>query len=73
MCSVSESIGEAGNLKAETLRILMKNEICVEEYQPRMHDQSQDDNKSSNYEPIFESLKVFTNNIDPETKEWIIP
>ena len=74
MCEITESIGEAGNLKAETLRILINNEICVDEYEA--NDNGYEFNQKNNkkeYEPVFESLKVFANNVDAQTKEWIIP
>jgi len=46
-CKVTESIGEAGNLQAESLRILKANDICTESYDVEGR------------ETIHESLKVF--------------
>lgn len=68
MCQIVESIGEAGNLQAESIRILKMNSICTEEYE----DQGES-TEAGKHEHIFESLKVFTQDVDPETQEWIIP
>ena len=56
-----ESIGEAGNLAAESLRILRANDICTEKYDVEGE------------ETVHECLKVFAKDIDPATKEWKIP
>jgi len=58
---VLESIGEAGNLAAESLRILRANDICTEKYDVEGE------------ETVHECLKVFAKDIDPATKEWKIP
>ena len=51
-------IGEAGNLDVESLRILKEFEVYSEEY---------------NDDTTEESLKVFKDNMNEETKEWLIP
>ena len=61
---IDQSIGEAGNLGAESLRILKTYDICTDEYEAE---------GSKTQEAVHESLRVFTKNIDPITKEWIIP
>lgn len=63
-CKISESIGEAGNLDAESMRLLRTYDICTEAYE----DENQE--PTSN---VDECLKIFAKDIDPETKEWIIP
>ena len=74
MCQITESIGEAGNLKAETLRILMKNEICVDEYEPQLDKaDSKESATQAKNDHIFESLKVFSRDVDAESNEWIVP
>jgi len=60
-CKILECIGEAGNLEAESLRILKENDICTEAYD------------IEGQETVHESLKVFAKDIDPETGEWQIP
>lgn len=42
----------------------------MDEYEP---ERDSDPSTKKKYNPIFESLKVFAQNIDPETQEWIIP
>ena len=64
VCEVVESIGEAGNLDAESMRLLRTYDICTEAYE------DENDEPTSN---VDECLKVFAKDIDPETKEWIIP
>lgn len=64
LCKITESIGEAGNLEAESMRLLRMHDICTEAYE------------DENCEPtasVHECLKMFSKDIDPETKEWIIP
>ena len=63
-CKITESIGEAGNLDAESMRLLRTYDICTEAYE----DENQE--PTSN---VDECLKIFAKDIDPETKEWIIP
>ena len=58
-CTYVECIGEAGNLKAESLRLLKMHDICTEEYEV----EGQED-------IVHECLKVFARDIDPESKEW---
>jgi DIS3-like exonuclease 2 len=58
-----ECIGEAGNLKAESMRLLKTHDICTEQYEVEGSDQT----------IVHECLKVFSNDIDPNTKEWKIP
>ena len=58
-CKIIDSIGEAGNLEAESLRILHMNDICTDSYEVNGH------------EPTHECLKVFTNSM--EGSEWKIP
>ena len=61
-CTFVECIGEAGNLKAESLRLLKMHDICTEEYEV----EGQED-------AVHECLKIFARDIDPDTKEWKIP
>lgn len=61
-CTFVECIGEAGNLKAESLRLLKMHDICTEEYEA----EGQED-------AVHECLKVFARDIDAGTKEWKIP
>jgi exoribonuclease R len=63
-CEIIESIGEAGNLDAESMRLLRTYDICTESYE--------NDEKQSS-QTVHECLRKFTENIDPKTKEWIIP
>ena len=63
-CDVVESIGEAGNLKAESIRLLRMHEICTELYEYEGQEATSH---------VHECLKVFTKDIDDETKEWKIP
>lgn len=58
---ILEHVGEAGNLNAESMRILKTNDICTDSYDV------------NGVETMHESLKIFTKDVDPETKEWIIP
>ncbi len=63
-CEIIESIGEAGNLNAESMRILRTYDICTESYE--------NDDKQAN-QVVHECLRNFTQNIDPSTNEWSIP
>ena len=64
MCQITESIGEAGNLDAESMRLLRMYDICTEAYE---------NEESEPTASVHECLKMFSKDIDPETKEWIIP
>jgi exoribonuclease R len=64
-CEVVESIGEAGNLEAESTRLLKTFDICTESYESL--------ETGEPTENVHESLKVFVKDIDPESKEWRIP
>ena len=61
---ITESIGEAGNLDAECMRLLRTYDICTEAYENEEQEPT---------ENVHECLKMFSSNIDPDTKEWIIP
>lgn len=63
-CKVIRSIGEAGNLQAESMRILIENDICTEQYE------NDNEDVTSN---VHECLKPFSRSIDPKTNEWEIP
>mmetsp|Transcript_3225 Transcript_3225/g.3151 ORF Transcript_3225/g.3151 Transcript_3225/m.3151 type:complete len:358 (+) Transcript_3225:1213-2286(+) len=64
-CRIVRSIGEGGNLEAESLRILKSLDIYSEEYDP---------GQKNLVNPLLdESLKVFTKDINPESGEWTIP
>ena len=63
-CKVTRSIGEAGNLRAESMRILIENDICTEKYE------NDDEEITSN---VHECLKPFSRNINQVTNEWEIP
>ena len=60
-----ESIGEAGNLEAESLRLLKMHEICTDKYE--------ENEKADPTVNVHECLKVFAKDIDPVSKEWKIP
>ncbi len=62
-CNVMSSIGEAGNLDAESLRLLKMHDIWSDEYETP--------GQGIN-EKVHESLRVFTKDIDPLSQEWII-
>ena len=64
LCEITESIGEAGNLEAESMRLLKMHDICTESYE---------DENAEPTQSVHESLKVFSKDLDPVTKEWIIP
>jgi len=64
ICKIISSIGEAGNLDAESLRILKQHDIWSDEYETEGQKIS---------EKVDESLKVFTKDLDPITGEWRIP
>ena len=59
-CQVIESIGEAGNLEAESFRILRSHEICPDKY---------GDDEGGTH--VHECLKVFKS--DQKNNEWQIP
>jgi VacB/RNase II family 3'-5' exoribonuclease len=61
---ITESIGEAGNLEAESMRLLRTHDICTEAYE------NEDQEPTEN---VHECLRHFSQDIDPETKEWVIP
>ena len=65
MCRITEHIGEAGNLNAESLRILKMHDIWTDEYEAEGQKLVSD--------KVHESLRVFTKNIDNVTGEWKIP
>jgi exoribonuclease R len=62
-CNVLSSIGEAGNLDAESLRLLKSHDIWSDEYETEGQGIS---------EKVHESLRIFTKDIDPISGEWII-
>ena len=64
VCEITESIGEAGNLDAESMRLLRMHDICTEAYE---------NEESEPTASVHECLKTFAKDIDQETKEWIIP
>lgn len=64
VCDVISSIGEAGNLDAESLRILKMHEIWSDEYETTGQKIS---------EKVDESLRIFTKDIDKISGEWMIP
>jgi hypothetical protein len=61
---IQKSIGEAGNLEIESLRLLKMFDICAENYE-------KEDGSINKH--LKNCLKNFTKNINSETKEWIIP
>lgn len=63
MCDVVRSIGEAGNLDVESLRILKTFDVNTEDYEVEGQSNSN----------VHESLKVFTSGINEQTGEWRIP
>ena len=63
-CRVISSIGEAGNLDAESMRLLKMYDVCCEAYENENQEPS---------ESVHECLRVFLQDINPETKEWTIP
>jgi hypothetical protein len=56
MCRITDHIGEAGDLRAESLRILKMNDVWTDEYEAEGQKIS---------EKVTESLKVFTKDLDP--------
>ena len=62
-CNVLSSIGEAGNLDAESLRLLKMHDIWSDEYETPGQGVN---------EKVHESLRIFTKDIDPISQEWII-
>ena len=64
ICQIIHHIGEAGNLQAESLRILKMHDIWSDEYEA--------EGQKLN-EKVHESLRVFTRDIDELTNEWRIP
>ena len=64
LCQVISSIGEAGNIDAESMRLLKMHDICTESYENEEQELTT---------ATHESLKAFISDIDPVTKEWIIP
>mmetsp|Transcript_19524 Transcript_19524/g.30002 ORF Transcript_19524/g.30002 Transcript_19524/m.30002 type:complete len:347 (+) Transcript_19524:3159-4199(+) len=62
--TVIESIGEAGNLEAESLRLLKQYDICTDMYE---------DQNEQLMSHVHEDLKVFSKDINLETNEWKIP
>jgi hypothetical protein len=76
---VIKCLGQAGNLEAESLRLLHTYDICSDAYEQEV---SETQAKSGNKEndplagcvgPAFDSLQVFLNALDPQTGEWMIP
>lgn len=63
-CTVLTSIGEAGNLDAESMRLLKMHDIWSDEYETEGQKIS---------EKVDESLRIFTKDIDLVSGEWIIP
>lgn len=63
MCNIQRSIGEAGNLDVESLRILKTFDVNTEDY----------DVEGQSNRNVHESLKVFLNGIDDKSGEWRIP
>jgi hypothetical protein len=55
LCKIVDHIGEAGNLQAESLRILKMHDVYSDEYE--MDGQKLNDK-------VHESLRVFTKDID---------
>jgi hypothetical protein len=60
-CTIIESIGEAGNLDAESLRILKSLDIWSDEYEV--------EGQPLNVK-VHEDLKVFNKDIDEIKGEW---
>ena len=64
LCTITQSIGEAGNLEAESLRILKTFDIWSDEYEAE---------GSAQNTKVHETLRIFTKDIDVNTGEWKIP
>lgn len=64
VCEILECIGEAGNLDAESMRLLRTFDICTDPYE-------EEDGEPTDH--VHESLKIFTKDIDSKTREWKIP
>ena len=64
VCKIVQHIGEAGNLAAESLRILKMHDIWSDEYEAEGQRVS---------DKVHESLRVFTKDIDELSGEWKIP
>jgi hypothetical protein len=63
-CKIVKSIGEAGNLDAESLRILKSFDIYSDEYEA--------EGQPVNLR-VHENLKIFAKDIDESIGEWRIP
>jgi len=81
-CRIISSIGEAGNLKAESTRLLRTFDINTDSYEvAEGQDNSASTENKFSFEslskscvgPVFDSLKVFIKDIDSESGEWVIP
>ena len=69
-------IGEAGNLEAESMRLLKTHDICTDSYE--IEEDSSNSGVAQNpltgsTGPAFNSLQVFMKDLDPVTGEWSIP
>ena len=71
------SIGEAGDLDAESMRLLRTFDICTDQYEidnPATEPQTEKQKYEKVYAgPVLESLQPFIDKLDPETGEWQIP
>lgn len=73
-CAILDSIGEAGDLKAESLRLLKQHEICTDSYEAEDDALKQDTPlEDISVGPIFDCLKPFLRDLNKETGEWMIP
>lgn len=55
VCKVIECIGEAGNLAAESLRLLKMHDVCTESYEVEQKEESNDP-LAGCIGPVFNSL-----------------
>ena len=74
-CQILSSIGEAGHLEAESMRLLRTFDIYTDPYEKEA---SASLSQYKAYEqaysgPILESLQPYISQLDPETCEWPIP
>jgi len=79
LCEIVSCIGEAGNLEAETIRILKSFDIVADEYEPSEpigktgEEAKKQTEDSKSFKAVEETLKVFMKDIDDDTGEWKIP
>ena len=76
-CQILSSIGEAGDLEAESMRLLRTFDIYTDQYEidsPATVAQTEKQMYDKAYAgPILDALQPFIDKLDPQTCEWPIP